>query len=378
MTKTIPLAGHIDSTNSAQWENDILQAIGSDMSGTIVLDAEKLEYISSAGLRVLLRLAQKYKDVQVINAQPAVYEIFDMTGFVEILKVQKALMKISIEGCKELGRGAHGAVYRIAPDTIVKVYNKGTAMETVDRERELSRKAFVKGVPTAIPYDIVMVGDQYGAVFELINAEMSSEYVNRGQKELDDFIEKSVALIKQIHSIQMKPGELPDMKEKTLSWAQGIKDYFSQEIYEKLIKAINDVPDSLSLLHADTHLKNFLICDGEPMLIDMDTICTGDPIFELATLYNSYKEFPDIDPKAAAFLGISVETSSYIWDKSLMLYLGTEDQAKLKETAQKAQLLGCVRIISYMSRQIDTFPPARHIIECGCQEITKLFYNMGE
>ncbi len=372
MTKTIPLTGHIDSTNSAQWENDILQAVGSDMPCTIVLDAEKLEYISSAGLRILLRLAQKYKDVQVINAHPAVYEIFDMTGFVEILKVQKALRKISIEGCKELGRGAHGAVYRIAPDTIVKVYSKGTAMETVDRERELSRKAFVKGVPTAIPYDIVLVGDQYGAVFELINAEMSSEYVNRGQKELDDFIEKSVALIKQIHSIQMKPGELPDMKEKTLSWAQGIKDYFSQEIYEKLIKAINDVPDSLSLLHADTHLKNFLICDGEPMLIDMDTICTGDPIFELATLYNSYKEFPDIDPKAAAFLGISVETASYIWDKSLKLYLGTEDQAKLEDTARKAQLLGCVRIISYMSRQIDTFPPARHVIERCCQDIAKL------
>ncbi len=378
MTKTIPLTGHIDSTNSDQWEKEILQAVGSGMPCTIVLDAEKLEYISSAGLRILLRLAQKYKDVQVINAQPAVYEIFDMTGFVEILKVQKALRKISIEGCKELGRGAHGTVYRIAPDTIVKVYSKGTAMETVDRERELSRKAFVKGVPTAIPYDIVLVGDQYGAVFELINAEMSSEYVNRGQKELDDFIEKSVALIKQIHSIQMKPGELPDMKEKTLSWAQGIKDYFSQEIYEKLIKAINDVPDSLSLLHADTHLKNFLICDGEPMFIDMDTICTGDPIFELATLYNSYKEFPDIDPNAAAFLGISVETASYIWEKSLRLYLDTEDQTILKETAQKTQLLGCVRIISYMSRQIDTFPPARHVIERCCQEITKLFYNMGE
>ena len=132
------------------------------------------------------------------------------------------------------------------------------------------------------------------------------------------------------------------------------------------------MPDSLSLLHADTHLKNFLICDGEPMLIDMDTICTGDPIFELSTLYNSYKEFPDIDPNAAAFLGISVETASYIWDKSLRLYLDTEDQAILEETARKAQLLGCVRIISYMSRQIDTFPPARHVIDRCCQDIEKL------
>ena len=378
MTKNIALTGRIDSTNSAQWENDILQAISDEMPDSIVLDAEKLEYISSAGLRVLLRLTKKYKNVQVINAQPDVYEIFDMTGFIEILKVQKALRKISIEGCKELGRGTHGTVYRIAPDTIVKVYNKWVTMEEINRERELSRKAFVKGVPTAIPYDIVMVGDQYGAVFELINAESSSEYVNQGQKELDDFITKSVALIKQIHSIQMKPGELPDMKERTLTWAEEIKGYFTEETYGKLIKTIKDVPDSLNMLHADTHLKNFMICDGEPMLIDMDTICTGDPIFELATLFNSYKGLPDIDPGAAAFLGISVETANYIWEKSLKLYLGTEDQKILEETTYKAKLLGWVRIISYMNRHVDNFPPARHIIECGCQEITKLFYNVGK
>ena len=372
MIKNFQLTGRIDSTNSQEWENSILQTLGSETPDSLVLDAEKLEYISSAGLRVLLRLAKKYKDVQIINAQPSVYEIFDMTGFVEILKVQKALRKISIEGCKELGRGAHGAVYRIAPDTIVKVYNKGTTMADVDKERSLSRIAFVKGVPTAIPYDIVMVGDQYGAVFELINAEMTSEYVNRGQKELDDFIAKSTALIKQIHSIQMKSGELPDMKAMTLSWAAEIKAYFSQETYEKLIKTIKAVPDCLNLLHADTHLKNFMICDGELMLIDMDTLCTGHPIFELATLYNSYMEFPNIDPNAAAFLGISVETAHYIWDKSLKLYLDTDDPTLLKETAQKAQVLGCVRIIHYMGKQIETFPPARHVIERCCQDIGKL------
>ena len=168
------------------------------------------------------------------------------------------------------------------------------------------------------------------------------------------------------------------MKERTLTWAEEIKGYFTEETYGKLIKTIKDVPDSLNMLHADTHLKNFMICDGEPMLIDMDTICTGDPIFELATLFNSYKGLPDIDPGAAAFLGISVETANYIWEKSLKLYLGTEDQKILEETTYKAKLLGWVRIISYMNRHVDNFPPARHIIECGCQEITKLFYNVGK
>ena len=58
-------------------------------------------------------------------------------------------------------------------------------------------------------------------------------------------------------------------------------------IYPQLKKLTEELPDSHTFLHADFHLKNIMIVKDELMLIDMETICAGDPIFEMATMYNS-------------------------------------------------------------------------------------------
>ena len=66
-------------------------------------------------------------------------------------EVRKAYRVISVEGCELLGQGANGRVYRIDPDTIVKIYLNPDSLPEIQRERELARLAFVAGVPTAIP-----------------------------------------------------------------------------------------------------------------------------------------------------------------------------------------------------------------------------------
>ncbi len=73
--------------------------------------------------------------------------------------MDKELREVSIEGCREIGRGAHGIVYQTAPDMLVKVYREEVPMESVRREQALARWAFVKGLPTAIPFDVVRVGN---------------------------------------------------------------------------------------------------------------------------------------------------------------------------------------------------------------------------
>ena len=85
--------------------------------------------------------------------------------------------EISIDGCPEIGRGAHGIVYQIAPDMLVKVYYENTSLDSIRKERELARWAFVKGIPTAIPFHIVRVGDRYGIVFEHLEAKSSADYI---------------------------------------------------------------------------------------------------------------------------------------------------------------------------------------------------------
>ncbi len=345
------LGERIDSANAAKFEEDISGFIEKEAPSDLVLDAADLGYISSAGLRVLLKIKKSGMPLKVVNVSTQVYEIFEMTGFNEIIETEKALRKISIEGCPEIGRGAHGVVYRIAPDTVVKVYNPGTEIADVQKERELSRWAFVNDLPTAIPYDVVLVGEQYGAVFELLNAVSSAEFIAESEENFDRFIAESVGLMKQIHSVEVEPGKLPDMKEKTRSWAEDLKDLLDEDVWQGVMKLIDEVPESHTLLHADYHLKNLMFCDGSLMIIDMDTLSVGDPIFELATVYNSYREFPSIAAEAAAFLGIDIETANRICDRTFAGYLGDVSESERKTIEKKARILGCVRIIEFMKRK---------------------------
>ena len=265
----------------------------------------------------------------------------------------KPLREVSIEGCPEIGRGAHGIVYRLAPDMLVKVYNPGIPIESIRKERELARWAFVKGVPTAIPFDIVRVGEQYGTVFELLDAISSSDYIAESEDNLEDFISRSVELMKEVHSVEAEPGELPDMKQQTIGWLEKVRGLLPEEKFKKLQQIVNDVPDRHTILHADFHLRNIMIAKDGLMLIDMDTLCTGDPIFELSTVYVSYRQFPSIDPMAAAMLGIDVKTANHICDRTMELYLGESGTQRMEETIKKARILGCVRIIDFMDRHRD-------------------------
>lgn len=86
---TVKLEGRLDTTTSPQLETEL----GSNLDGVteLIFDLQKLEYISSAGLRVLLS-AQKTMNNQgsmvVKNSIEEIREIFDVTGFSDILTIE--------------------------------------------------------------------------------------------------------------------------------------------------------------------------------------------------------------------------------------------------------------------------------------------------
>ena len=316
---TVFFEGHIDSANAPQVEQEVNQAKNSGAFTDATLDCEKLEYISSAGLRIILRLRKDIPTLRLINVAPEVYEILDTTGFTEMMEVQKAYRVISVDGCEVIGQGANGKVYRIDRDTIVKVYLNPDSLPDIQRERELARKAFVMGIPTAIPYDVVRVGESFGSVFELL---------------------------KKIHSIELKPGDMPDMKAIVLGWVEFLRDHLPAGQYEKLHRLVADVPQDNHMIHGDYHIKNVMLQNGEALLIDMDTLCMGYPVFEFASIYNAYAGFSDLNHEnVRRFLGISYETANEIWEKTLRLYFDTDDEKRLREIEDKAMLIGFTRIM---------------------------------
>ena len=345
-TLTVLLSGRIDSSNADAVEKEISEIREQNAHDIMILDADGLEYISSAGLRVVLRLKKSEPSLCLINVNSEVYEIFEMTGFTEMMDIKKAFRRISLEGAELIGQGANGKVYRVNDDTIVKVYINPDSFGDIQRERDLAKKAFVLGIPTAISYDIARVGDSYGTVFEMLTAKSFAKLIFAEPEKLDYYIGLYVDLLKKIHKTLVKEGDMPDMKEVALSWAKFDMDYLPKEIGEKLFALVNAIPKDNHMLHGDYHVKNVMMQDGETLLIDMDTLCVGNPVFELGSMFNAYEGFSALDPSvSSAFLGISHELAVKIWEKSLSAYLGTTDKVKLEEAENKAKIIGFMRLL---------------------------------
>ncbi len=351
-TLVLMVDGRIDSTNAPQVENDIDTIREQSKYESVTLDVEDLEYISSAGLRVILRLRKNEPSLTVINASSEVYEIFEMTGFSEMIPVSKAYRKLSVEGCEVIGQGANGKVYRIDRDTIVKVYMNADALPDIHRERELARRAFVLGIPTAIPYDVVKVGEGYGSVFELLNAEPFTKLLKNEPENEDKYVGLYVDLMKKIHSTTVRPEDMPDMRNVAINWANFLVPYLPEGKGEKLVDLMEDVPIDHHMLHGDYHLKNVMMQNGEVLLIDMDTLCQGHPVFELASVFNAYVGFSEVDHSVVKnFLGLPRETSLRIWNKTLSLYFETDDKERLNAVADKAMLVGYTRLMRRLIRR---------------------------
>lgn len=342
----INLTGRIDATNAADVESGISEIRNANTGMHTVLDADTLEYISSAGLRVILRLRKEEPQLAIINVSPEVYDVFEMTGFTEMMTVEKTYPRISLDGCEFIAKGANGAVYRYDDETIVKQYFNRDALPEIMQERENSRRAFVLGVNTAIPYGIVRIGEGYGSLTELLNATSVTKLIRANKDDLTQSVAYFVDTLKEIHSTEVEEGALPDFKKWVLEWVDFLSAYLDEANAQKMRALIEGIPDSNYMIHGDYHSNNVMVQNGEPILIDMDTLAVGHPVLELGSTFNAYVGFSELDKTVIeSFLGIDVDTAREFWNLSLARYLGTDDKNAIEAVENKAKVIGYMRLL---------------------------------
>ena len=361
----IAVEGRIDASNASQAEETIVNIKNNNQGKHTVLDADGLEYISSAGLRVILRLRKEEPKLAIINVAPDVYEVLDMTGFTEMVTIEKAYKRMSVEGCEFIAKGANGAVYRYDNETIVKTYFAKDALPEIKQERENARRAFVLGINTAIPYGIVRVGDSYGTVTELLNATSVTKLIRSNPEDLTVPAKYYIDMLKSIHEIEAEEGELPDMKQTALAWAKFVSDHIPKDQADKLVALIEAVPKQNTLMHGDYHTNNVMVQNGEPLLIDMDTLCMGHPIFELGSMFNAFVGYSELDHQNMMdFFGYTLETAGRFWRLALKMYLGTEDEEVLNKVEEKAMVVGYTRMLRRAIRRPDEKESPAKIVRC--------------
>ena len=342
----IHMSGQINSENVPAVGDAIRNIVSQRPDLPVELDTKDLTDISSAGLRLILSLRKTNPDIRITGVNSEIYEILDMTGFTQMMTVTKAYKVVSIEGAEEIGRGANGTIYRIDSDKVVKVYNCATALDDIQYEREVARKALILGLPTAISYDVVRVGDSYGSVFELLNATSFSKIIIREPEKIDWCVKEYTDLLKLIHSTVVPKGELPDIRNTAISWAEFLQDHLPEKAGKKLLVLVKAVPQDDHMIHGDYHTKNVQLVGNEVLMIDMDTISVGHPIFELGSMYNAFVGYSEYDHEAIKqFQGFDYSTGKIFWKKALAAYLGTQNEKKIRDVENKARIIGYSRLI---------------------------------
>lgn len=86
---TVALSGRLDTTTAPQLEAELKENLGGVEK--LVLDMKELDYLSSAGLRVLLsaqKIMNKQGSMVVRNVNEVIMEIFEVTGFCDVLTIE--------------------------------------------------------------------------------------------------------------------------------------------------------------------------------------------------------------------------------------------------------------------------------------------------
>lgn len=339
---TVYLTGTLDTNNAEDFGQELASYISDDVK-TIILDAENLTYISSAGLRQILKFRKAFSQFKIINASLEVYDVFEMSGFTEMMDISKGYRHLSVEGCEKIGEGSNGIVYRISPDEIVKVYKNDDALDDIKREKLLARKALILGVNTAIQKDVVRVGDKYGTIFEMLSAKSLTKLINADADKFDYYIGIYVEMLKQIHAIKVDDPLIPSIKEVEVNRRYDLKGQMDDEHYNKMINLFEEISDDKCLIHGDYHTSNIHYDGKEAILIDMDTLSYGNIIFDFSGIFSAYIGFSLVDKDSVEkFLKIKADVAQRIWQRTVQIYFDVED---ITEIENKVKVISYSRIL---------------------------------
>ena len=203
------------------------------------------------------------------------------------------------------------------------------------------------GIPTAIPFDIVKSEDMYGLVFELVNADLVSNYLNEHPDQLENIAKQYAQTMKLLHTTQVAKGALDSTKELYRNRIEGLRAYMTDDEVETLLRINEAIPESDTVVHGDYHPKNIMIQNGELILIDMADLTTGHPLYDLGSMALSH-HIPS-DGRLELITGMKAEMVRRLWQLFLVNYLGTDDPRAIELFAKKISVVGLMKMASTLA-----------------------------
>ena len=253
---------------------------------------------------------------------------------------EKKMRELSVAGCEVIGEGAVGKVYRLDDETIIKVFAPGVPLEVVQEEKRIAKNAFVAGVPTAISFDVVKVGESYGAVYEMLRAKTLSAFIRENPDRAAEMGRRMGRLLKELHKIEVDTNKFVDVRALFKERVRRMEKFLTKEETDKLTAVYDCLDERNTVMHGDFHPKNVMYSEknDELLFIDLADMGYGHPLLDLGATCLVMEVFGRATPERSPhFIGLEYKTSLEIWGNILSEYF---DAADIKEAKILADIYG--------------------------------------
>ena len=358
---TVSVDGRLDTEASVRFDAEIAEISRNNPHESMVLDAEKLQYVASSGLRTILKLVKTEKNFSMENVSESVYNVFEMTGFSRIMTIRKALRKIDLDKCERIGFGGNGAVYRVSEDEIVKVNYNPATYAALDMELAKAKEAFLLGIPTAISFDLVDCGEgRRGVVYETIKSRTLGETIQSSPERMEELTEKYIEQLNILHTVHTDNPVFSNAKDSYRKQVEDASKFLTEEEGKMLEQILEVLPEGDRLVHCDAHPKNIMIQGEEMLWIDMEGMSVGHPIYDLISI-SAVLNGMRTDEVTMSICGMDIQTVLRFKECFIRKYFKTDDPEAVQKYSSMIDVLRLIRAvfaIGFTSKNTAEFRPA--------------------
>lgn len=184
-----------------------------------------------------------------------------------------------------IGKGVTATVYKLDDTKIIKAYKKQISLDFIENERNETVQAVECGVKTPECYETVKTEEWYGNVYQnMTGGTLTEKLLSADENEIMKWISEYAMLARGLHAKKSPPA----WKNYKKLYGQQIelsKDLLTDELYNRICKIFDSVPEADNILHGDLSSGNIMLEQDQLYFIDLATVGKGHPVFDLIVPY---------------------------------------------------------------------------------------------
>lgn len=196
-------------------------------------------------------------------------------------------IEVNLDNLTMIGKGYAAEVYKDG-DKVIKLYHAKVPKETVLHYYHLANHTMKLNLPVVKNYGFVTAKGRYGIVFDFYSGTSFDNYFSKTKKEQYDCSELMGKMLKELHSIPLCECAHKYTDSGLIAYIRDLH-ILPDDKMNTLITMIDNLPGPKVMVHGDYHEGNIMIDNNGPILIDLDTLCKGNPILDLGYVYLGHK-----------------------------------------------------------------------------------------